>query len=86
MTTTARLSLPQRWILRNLLKYTEAVPAKSFARLERRGLIVRTNQTSGMRTGPNRRRIRTSLEEPFAGCTDHVILTDLGAETAKGLT
>jgi hypothetical protein len=59
--------------------------SRALKRLEARGLIVCSNTTSGIPSGPRARYIRTSADEPH-GRTDSLFLTDLGRETTERLT
>jgi hypothetical protein len=68
--------------------------SRALRRLEQRGLIVRTNTTSGMPEedprvaqilATERRSIRLRADDPMVRRTDHVILTAAGIEVAQGL-
>jgi hypothetical protein len=64
-----------------------AAYSRSLLRLERRGLVIRSNSSTGLPAGhPRARLIRTSADEPAPRKTDHVILTPAGEGLAKRLT
>jgi hypothetical protein len=50
--------------------------------LEARGLVLRTNITSGMPSGPKAGRVPTSADQPHRR-SDHLYLTDLGRPMAQ---
>jgi hypothetical protein len=59
-----------------------AAYSRSLLRLECRGLVIRSNGTTGLPTGG----IRTRADQPAPRKTDHLILTPAGEELAKRLT
>jgi hypothetical protein len=62
--------------------------SRALRRLEARGLIIRTNSSSGSpeQQGWPRGRVRLRMEEPAPKRTDHIILTPEGEAVAKRLT
>lgn len=72
---------------RGLTPADRAAFSRAIARLERRGLVIRSNSTSGLPAGhPRAGRVRVRIEEPAPRRTDHLILTPAGEEMAKRLT
>lgn len=61
-----------------------ATTSRALARLEKRGLVVRTNVTTGC--GPEGIARTDTTQAPPPKRTDHVILTPLGRQVAEGLT
>jgi hypothetical protein len=80
--------VPVRWLRGSRQGWSSAESAsfsRSLRRLEGRGLIIRTNQSTGIRADASLGggRVRTCLDEPYDNRTDHIILTDLGRQVAE---
>jgi hypothetical protein len=61
--------------------------SRAVRRLEARGLVLRSNSTTGCPPpGQKYGEVRRSATDPVPKRTDHLILTGAGEEVAKGLT
>jgi hypothetical protein len=83
-----RIAVPMRWLRPRGAAYSRAASAcfsRSLLRLEGRGLILRSNTTSGVPSGPEAMRVRTRADQPL-GRTECILLADEGREVAKRLT
>ena len=72
--------VPMRWLraYADKTKSESAAFSRALRGLERRGLVIRSNVTSGIHRGPRRGAIRVLRKEPAPVRSDHVILTPEG--------
>lgn len=78
--------VPVKWLRRegDRTRSGSAAFSRALARLEARGLALRSSQNSGVPSGPRKGYIRTSPDEPAPRRADLVVLTDAGREAAGG--